>query len=505
MRNRESYESIKALVVRKIDYLMLLTAHDCSNFSRLRILITYTNTTMTYQDTLDYLFSALPMYHRVGAVAFKKDLTNTLALCALLDNPQHKFKSIHVGGTNGKGSVSHLLAAVFQSKGLKVGLYTSPHYKDFRERIKINGQYIPEQYVVDFVAAQKANFESIEPSFFEMTVAMAFKYFAEEQVDLAIVEVGLGGRLDSTNVLSPLMSVITNISLDHTNMLGNTLPEIAYEKAGIIKPGVPVVIGEYDDETAPVFKAKAEKEGAPIVFANQRYQIMQHLRFLGTNYEEGDGVKIGGKVPFEEPTNKEKRTFWDFTYYDIYRYKTRIIERITVNLKGDYQAKNLLTVIQALETYNTLPNAIILDEEDLRAGCGRVKSLTKLIGRWHIVSQKPYTIADSAHNEAGVALVLKQVADFAYKKLHIVMGCVNDKDLSNILKLYPTEATYYFAKANIPRGLAAEILREQGNALGLVGNAYPSVAEALEAARKVAQDDDLIMIMGSIFVVAEIL
>jgi dihydrofolate synthase / folylpolyglutamate synthase len=460
---------------------------------------------MIDQDTLDYLFAALPMYHRVGAVAFKKDLTNTLALCALVDNPQHKFKSIHVGGTNGKGSTSHLLAAVFQAKGLKVGLYTSPHYKDFRERIKINGQYIPEQYVVDFVAAHKTNFEEIQPSFFEMTVALAFKYFADEQVDLAIIEVGLGGRLDSTNVLTPLLSVITNISLDHTNMLGNTLPEIAYEKAGIIKPGVPVVIGEYDETTAPVFKAKAEAVGAPIVFANQRYQIMQHLRFLGTNYEEGDGVKTGGKVPFEEPENKGKRTFWDFTYYDIYRHKTRIIERITVNLKGDYQAKNILTVIQTLETYNSLPDAIIVDEEDLREGFGRLKSMTKLLGRWHIVSQKPYTIADSAHNEAGVALVLKQVADFSYTRLHIVMGCVNDKDITNILKLYPTEATYYFAKANIPRGLPAETLREQGAALGLHGKGYATVKEALEAARAQAADTDLIMIMGSIFVVAEIL
>ena len=419
------------------------------------------------------------MFTRVGSSAFKKDLTNTLALCAALDNPQDKFPTIHVAGTNGKGSTSHLLAAVLQSLGLKVGLYVSPHYKDFRERIKINGDYVSKDFVKRFVAQNKTNFEQIEPSFFEMTVAMAFDYFATEGVDIAVVEVGLGGRLDSTNIISPLVSVITNISYDHTDMLGETLPLIAFEKAGIIKPKTPVVIGEEHAETTSVFLKKAKECDAPIVFASQNYD-------LKTESSDFD------KTVFEV-TKKDSEPYL-----------------LNVNLNGDYQSKNVATVLQTIEILKILPFFAKYTEgghwkEARRLGFENLKTLTKFIGRWQIIQQNPTVLCDSAHNEGGLRLAVAQLKAMTFNHLHIVIGMVRDKDISKVLALMPTEATYYFCKANIPRGLEAELFREQAAAFQLKGKAYPSVKKALAAAKRRAKAEDLIYVGGSIFVVAEVL
>lgn len=429
---------------------------------------------MTYSETLDYLFQQLPMYHRIGAAAFKKDLTNTLALCAHLGNPQHKFMSIHIAGTNGKGTTSHLLAATLQEAGYKVGLYTSPHYKDFRERIKINGAFITEQYVVDFVANNKVAFEEIEPSFFEMTVAMAFDYFAVNQVDIAVIEVGLGGRLDSTNVITPLMSVITNISFDHMAMLGNTLPEIAFEKAGIIKPNIPVVIGETQPESSPVFIKKGTAENAPITFADQQYIV---------EYQK-DGFAFVQKVDNKESLEKY--------------YLDGGLGRI------QYQEKNLVTVLQSIEVLaqNT---AFKVNPSHLQAALMDLQGKVRYMGRWQQLGNQPLIIADSGHNEAGVLAAIAQLKTMTYQHLHLVTGFVNDKDVSNVLALYPKAATYYFAKANIPRGLDATVLQQLAQEKGLNGHAYASVPLAFEAAKQAAAKDDLVLVLGSIFVVAEVL
>jgi dihydrofolate synthase/folylpolyglutamate synthase len=441
---------------------------------------------MTYRETLDFLYAQLPMYHRIGAAAFKKDLTNTLALCEHLGNLHQKFKSIHVGGTNGKGSVSHILAAVCQAAGLKTGLYISPHYKDFRERIKINGQYIPRRQVVDFVEKNRTTIEKIQPSFFELCVAMAFDHFAREQVDVAVVEVGLGGRLDSTNVITPLLSIITNISYDHQNMLGDTLPEIAFEKAGIIKPGIPVVIGETHPESAPVFLKKAAETKSEIVFADQHFEAT------------------------------EKRTeHWQSTFYDVFKDKKLFLENLEVDAAGPYQAKNLATAIQAVEVVsNELP---MLDLHALQAGLKNLRSLTKFIGRWQIIGENPTILCDSAHNEAGLRLAFEKIASLqtftrrslgeggSNPSLLIVTGFVNDKDVNKALGLFPKNARYFFAKADIPRGLEAEILKEKAAAHGLEGRAYLSVKNALKAAKHAAAPEDLIVVIGSIFVVAEVI
>jgi dihydrofolate synthase / folylpolyglutamate synthase len=426
-----------------------------------------------YKSTLDYMFSQLPMYQRVGAAAFKKDLDNTLALCAAVGNPQTKFKSIHVGGTNGKGSVSHLLAAMFQASGLKVGLYVSPHYKDFRERIKINGKYISKQFVVDFVAQQKANFETIQPSFFEMTVAMAFSYFADQKVDIAIIEVGLGGRLDSTNIIDPLMSVITNISLDHTNMLGETLPEIAFEKAGIIKKNTPIVVGERQIEVEQVFINKAAEMGSNLIFASDMLPKWtfgyQKLSFIN-HFSERYGLEL-----------------W------------------TAPILPNYQLNNIRTALVAIDVYNSKYPLYKIYDSSIRTAIRDLQGLTKFMGRWQQLQTSPLIIADSAHNEAGVQLVVSQINQLTFNKLHIVIGTVNDKDIRSILKFYPKNATYYFAKANIPRGLDAKILKQQANEIGLKGRAYTSVKNAFRAAKQKAKPDDLIVVMGSIFVVAEVI
>ena len=442
---------------------------------------------MTYRETLDFLYARLPMFHRIGPAAFKKDLTNTVALCEHLGNPHLKFRSIHVGGTNGKGSVSHMLAAVCHAAGLRTGLYVSPHYKDFRERIKIDGRYIPRSRVVEFVDTNRAAIEKIQPSFFELCVAMAFDHFARERVDVAVVEVGLGGRLDSTNIITPLLSVITNISYDHMNMLGDTLPQIAFEKAGIIKPGVPVVIGETHPESAPVFIKKAAETGSEIVFADQHYRAEEKVSGVENNSYS--------------------------TIYDIYKNGDLFLEDLAVQAAGPFQAKNVATAMQAVEMLQQapfVPAALFAGTlpGSLREGLARLKDFTRFMGRWQIIGRNPTVLCDSAHNEAGLRSAfekINQLAKSAGARLHIVTGFVNDKDVDKALGLFPREARYYFARANIPRGLEAAVLKEKSALHGLHGKAYSSVKNALKAARRAAAADDLIVVTGSIFVVAEVI
>ncbi len=435
---------------------------------------------MTYQETLDYLYSQLPMFHRVGASAFKKDLTNTRLLCDVLGNPQTHYPTIHIAGTNGKGSTAHMVAAILQAAGYRTGLYISPHYKDFRERIKVNGEYISKKYVKQFVKNNIPHFESIKPSFFEMTVAMAFDYFKAEKVDIAVIEVGLGGRFDSTNIITPLVSVITNISLDHTDMLGETLPQIAFEKAGIIKSHVPVVIGEVHPETKAVFMEKADLEHSPIYFASENIDIQT--------------IKSDNEFEYSTFHVSLKNTFLDF----------KDLKYLKVNLSGDYQEKNVVTAIETINILNHYTDFKIT-EKQLRNGLENIKSLTKILGRWQVIGHNPTILCDSAHNEGGLIYVTEQLKKLTFNTLHIVLGFVKDKDLSKVLRLLPPNATYYFAKANIPRGLDADILRGMSEAHGLKGKAYKTVRQALAAAKKCAKSDDLIYVGGSIFVVAEVL
>lgn len=402
---------------------------------------------MTYQETVDWMFVQLPMYQRDGKAAFKPKLANTIALASHLGDPQEKFKSIHVAGTNGKGSTSHMIASVLQEAGYKVGLYTSPHLKDFRERIKVNGQMIPEEAVVQFVAENMSFFQEHQCSFFEMTVGMAFDHFARSEVDYAVIEVGLGGRLDSTNIIHPEVSVITNIGFDHMDMLGDTLEKIAAEKAGIIKKGVPVVISEYQEETWPVFESKAKEEGAEIVLA---------------------------------PALKED-------------FKT--------DLKGKYQLKNLRAAVAALKILGKgqIPEAVI------KKGLLHTISNTGLLGRWQQLSANPRVICDTAHNREGLSLVMDQLRGEDYEVLHFVLGVVKDKDLGLILPLFPVEGVkYYFARPDIPRGLDARELRDKAATFKMEGEVFGSVNEALESARKNAGPNDLIFVGGSTFTVAEI-
>lgn len=425
-----------------------------------------------YQLTLDYLFEQLPMFQRIGPPAFKKGLGNTLALLEALDNPQEQFLAIHIAGTNGKGSVAHLLAAILQAAGYRTGLYISPHYKDFRERIKVNGQYVSKAYVVDFTERNRDLFDRIQPSFFEITVAMAFDYFAKQKVEVAVVETGLGGRLDSTNVLTPVLSVITNISFDHQQFLGNTLPLIAAEKAGIIKPRIPVVIGETHPETKPVFVAKAAEMEAPIVFADERWRAEWKAETL------------------------------THSTYDLWHEDQAEYLALDVNLHGRYQSKNLQTVAQAVDL---LKNTFDISTQNIRDGLFNLKTLTKFMGRWQVIGTHPAIICDSAHNEGGLKLTLEQVAQCPYDNLHIVMGTVSDKELKPVLELFPKHARYYFCKANIPRGLDAKQLQVRASQEGLKGRAYVSVKRALQAAKRQAKPEDLIFVTGSIFVVAEVL
>jgi dihydrofolate synthase/folylpolyglutamate synthase len=423
---------------------------------------------MNYKETLDYLFSQLPMFQRIGSAAYKDNLDNTIALCRLLDNPENKFRSVHIAGTNGKGSTSHMLASILQSTGLKVGLYTSPHLRDFRERIKINGEMIPEERVVEFVKKYKNNFESIQPSFFEMTVGLAFDYFAEEKVDIAVVEVGLGGRLDSTNVITPEISVITNISFDHMALLGNTIEKIAAEKAGIIKPGIPVVIGETQKGSKAVFLQKAGETDSPIVFADEIFDV----------------------IPLQAGV------------YDVKKNGELFLKELQCQLLGSYQKKNIAAVLCTVEALNKKAYSVTV--EHIRSGIGKVITQTGLLGRWQILSQKPLVIADTGHNEAGIKEVLKQIASTSHERLHFVLGMVNDKDIAKILELLPKNARYYFCKAGIPRALDANELREQAKSKSLEGDVYSSVKAALEAAKENASGNDLVFVGGSTFTVAEV-
>lgn len=431
---------------------------------------------MNYQQTLDYMYTQLPMFQRIGSAAYKDNLDNTIAICSLLGNPENKFRSIHIAGTNGKGSTSHMLASVLQSAGLKVGLYTSPHLKDFRERIKINGELIPQQSVVDFIEKYKIDFEKIKPSFFEMTVGLAFDHFANEKVDIAVIEVGLGGRLDSTNVITPLVSVITNISFDHTALLGNTLEKIAGEKAGIIKEGVPVVIGESQTGSKQVFLEKAKEKNTSVVFADENYKA----------------INISHK-------NKEKASL----SMDIEKNGGIVYEGLESQLLGLYQQKNILTVLSTLEILNK--KGFHISEMMMREGIKNVVSNTGLLGRWQILSTQPLIIADTGHNEAGIKEVLAQIKNTTYDHLHFVLGMVNDKDISTILNLLPKDASYYFCKASIPRALDENKLALQAREVGLSGQAYKYVATALASAKAKAQKNDLIFIGGSTFTVADAL
>jgi len=426
-----------------------------------------------FQQTLDYLYSALPMFHRVGAAAYKENLDNTFKLCDLLGNPEKGLVCIHVAGTNGKGSTSTMLAAIFKAAGYKVGLYTSPHLKDFRERIRVDGVMVEQKWITNFVDQYKKDFDVIKPSFFEMCTAMAFKYFADQHTDICIIETGLGGRLDSTNVVKPLVSVITNISYDHMNLLGDTLPKIAVEKAGIIKEHIPVVIGEYQEEVAQVFQSKADELKSNLVFASKVWTIES------LNYK-ADTIKF--KVLAKRVESDKTLTF-DF------------------KLIGTYQLKNIATV---LETIHTLRGSKYeLSHEQLKAGLETVNN-DSIAGRWQMIGNDPLVIADTAHNEAGIKYVLDTIATMKYNQLHIVLGVVNDKDLDKILKLFPKEALYYFCKANIPRGLDASILRDKAAEFNLLGKSYFSVRKAYSVARKQAGKNDLIFIGGSTFTVAEV-
>ncbi len=428
---------------------------------------------MNYADTTNWMFNKFPMYQKIGAKAYKPDLGNITELLDFLGNPQNNFKTVHVAGTNGKGTVSHTLASIFQECGYKTGLYTSPHLLDFRERIRINGQMIPEQNVIDFIGDNKEKFEEMQLSFFEMATGMAFDYFSKEKVDIAIIEVGLGGRLDSTNVIKPELSVITNISMDHVSMLGNTLAEIAVEKAGIIKPNTPVVIGETQPETKDVFIKKAEECKAPIYFADQ--------------------IVDCDKVHIES---------LDYQKFDIWKDNELYIEAVEFPLLGYYQKKNLATVICAIEI---LKEKFNIDKKDIVNGLEFVVKNTNLMGRWQILSRQPLVIADTGHNVGGIKEIVMQLSDMSFRKLHFVLGCVNDKDIDGILHLLPHYAEYYFCKADIPRGLDANILAEKALEAGLRGNVYESVQQAYNSALNNARFEDIVFIGGSNFTVAEVI
>lgn len=427
---------------------------------------------MTYKETLDWMFNKLPMYQRIGGSAYKADLNNTIQLLQFLDNPHNNFKSVHVAGTNGKGSTSHMLASVFQEAGYKTGLYTSPHLIDFRERIRINGEMIPEENVVRFIDQYMDQFEKMELSFFEMTVGMAFDYFSREKVDIAIVEVGMGGRLDSTNLITPELSIITNIDFDHMKFLGDTREKIAYEKAGIIKPGVPVVIGETHPETRQVFIDKAHECNSPIYFADQIFDC--------------------DKIHIESITEQQ---------FDVWKNSELYMEALEIPLMGNYQQKNLTTVMCAIDLLRKKFN---LTDDAIRDGIGRVVRNTHLMGRWQILNKDPLTIADTGHNVAGITEVVRQLAEMQYSKLHFVLGMVNDKDIDSVLQLLPRGAEYYFCKADIPRGLDANILAERAFDMGLRGMAYESVSHAYRSAVNAARFGDVVFIGGSNFTVAEV-
>lgn len=425
---------------------------------------------MNYQETLDYLYAALPMFQRVGASAFKKDLQKTIKLCAHLGNPQHQFKSIHVAGTNGKGSTSHSLAAIFQQAGYKTGLYTSPHLKSFTERIRINGEEISPEAVIAFVEKNKSFIDELQPSFFEVTVGMAFWYFAVQEVDIAIIEVGMGGNFDSTNVIVPELSVITNIGLDHVQFLGDNLPQIAGEKAGIIKPKIPVVISQTQDETQVVFKDKAALLESEISFADQHWSIKR-------------ASDTGGKANYEVERDGH-------------------VQHIEFDLLGIYQKYNLAGILEAIAQMRKSGRDI--SNEAIHAGLANVGALTGLKGRWQTLGVNPIVICDTGHNEDGIQQILEQLQSYSYANLWMVLGMVEDKDVTKVLSMLPKDANYVFCQAQVPRAMGAELLAAKAGEVGLSSTIIPDINEALAFARKNSSKDDLIFVGGSTFVVAEI-
>ena len=427
---------------------------------------------MDYNQTLEFLFERLPMFSRLGPKAYKADLVNITALCEALGNPQKDFRSIHVAGTNGKGSVSHMLAAILQKAGLKTGLHTSPHLYDFRERFRINGGMIPEDYIVAFTQKMKPVIDLLNPSFFELTVAMGFAWFAENKVDIAVIETGLGGRLDITNILVPVLSVITNISFDHMDLLGNTLELIAFEKAGIIKPGVPVVVGEEAEPTAAVFTEVAEQRQSPLHFASRKRYV-----------DDWKYSRQGLEAELTDRHSNEKK-------------------HLLLDLPGLYQMRNLVTVAEAVAVLNSLGYG--LSDETVRDALKSVKKTTGLQGRWDIVHENPTMIMDVGHNAAGIQEIVRQLEFSSHESLHIVIGMVSDKDILPVLRLLPREAIYYFTQAAIPRAMPAAELAALAGIGGLKGSFYSSVPEAVQTAINRAHRKDLILVCGSIFVVAEV-
>lgn len=420
----------------------------------------------TYQDTLDYLYAKLPMYNRIGAAAIKNKLDNTLAICSFLGNPEKKYPCIHIAGTNGKGSSSHMLASIFQAAGYKTGLYTSPHLYDFRERIKVNGQMCPEEFVTSFTNKVKPIIESVEPSFFEITVGMAFDYFEQEHCDIAIIETGLGGRLDSTNVIHPILSLITNIGWDHMALLGNTLPAIASEKAGIIKKDTPIVISEVIEETRSVFMQTAANLNAPIYFAESFLQFKSFTNHWSTAHFEYDTIEVDCDLP------------------------------------GKYQYKNIRGVLQCIHLLKAM--GWKLEDDSIQKGLTQIKASTGLMGRWECLQESPRLFLDVAHNEHGMHALLEQLATLEYHQLHIITGMVKDKDVDTVLGLLPKDAVYYFSNAHIPRAMPAEEVAEKAKAIGIIGSVFENVNEAIATANKNAHPNDLIIVMGSIFLVAEV-
>ena len=424
---------------------------------------------MTYSETINYLFNSTPLFQNVGKDAYKEGLDNTHLLDEHFGYPHRKFKTIHVAGTNGKGSCSHTLAAILQSAGYKVGLYTSPHLIDFRERIRINGTPVSQEYVIDFVKNHRSFFEPLHPSFFELTTAMAFNYFAEQQVDIAVIEVGLGGRLDCTNIIQPDLCIITNISFDHVQFLGDTLAKIASEKAGIIKPETPVVIGETTSETKPVFAKKAAQENAPIHFAEE--EMLLHNSNIN---QQGKPI-----------------------------YQTKDYTDLEGELGGLCQIKNTNTLLSAIRVLQDIGYNI--KEAHVREGFSCVCSLTGLMGRWQKIQDQPLMVCDTGHNKGGIQYIVEQISNQNYRQLHIVMGMVNDKDISGVLAMLPKEATYYFTKASVNRALSEIEVQNMAGKAGLRGETYPSVKEAVEAAKNNAHPEDFIFIGGSTFIVADLL
>ncbi len=429
---------------------------------------------MDYKQTIDYLYLQLPMFSRIGAAAYKKDLHNTIALCSALNNPQNNFKSVHIAGTNGKGSTSHMLAAILYKAGYKTGLYTSPHLKDFRERIKVNGKMVDEEFVVNFVEKTKSLTEKIQPSFFELTVAMAFEYFSVQKVDIAIIETGLGGRLDSTNIITPILSIITNIGYDHMNILGNSLKEIAYEKAGIIKTNVPVVIGEFLPETKSVFEKKVAESNATLHFAQEEFNVAN--------------ISSNNQLLHCTATNKENQ----------------IAESFSLDLNGFYQTKNLSTVLCAASILKKL--GFKISNEDEKFALANTKKLTSLHGRWDEINQNPTIVIDVAHNEDGIKQVLTQLhwLKYNFEKIHFIIGMAKDKEVDKVLALLPNQSNYYFTNANNPRALPAEELKYKAKLFKLDGNSYSDVNIAIAQAKKNAANNDIIVICGSIFIAGEV-